>query len=140
MVAAERKLFVMLDKQEIEWVLTDLVKCFVFQKKDKENNINGSKNMKVAITHCSSYLQQQISILQPKIIVGLGKRVHQYFIPDSERVTHGLILPLNNNQTFICSVFPSQNNADDWASCGEWKPIFKLIQRILNSDRTSFPN
>ena len=85
-----RALIRTLDRDERTWVFTDLVKCFVWHNKGKKldgkGDILDSKEQKkkalevkdnfgIAVTHCKEYLEDQIKILNPKLILCLGGKV-----------------------------------------------------------------
>ena len=111
-----------LDNSGVTWVFTDLIKCFVWHGFDKGYNLDGSFNWKTAIRYCSKYLEEQIEVLQPQKILGLGGTVARYF--NLDKPEHGRDYAMKNrNCTYIHSLFPSRWTADQWAVKKGWESI-----------------
>ena len=62
-----RTLLSRLNDMGVSWIFTDLVKCFVWQ--GNEGTMEGRDNFTIATSHCSKYLQQQLDVLKPKVII-----------------------------------------------------------------------
>jgi len=126
-----RKLLRTLNDNRKTWVFTDLIKCFVWQGKDKKNNLKASDNKDLAIQKCHIYLDEQIEILRPNNVLSLGRTVTQQYFKLQGKFEHGSIHKCRiKNHTFnmVFSIFPSRNTADLWVANGEWKKILpKLI-------------
>jgi len=126
-----RKLLRTLNDNRKTWVFTDLIKCFVWQGKDKKNNLRSPDNKDLAIQKCRIYLDEQIEILRPNNVLSLGRTVTQQYFKLQGKFEHGSIHECRiKNHTFniVFSIFPSRNTADLWIANGEWKKILpKLI-------------
>ena len=108
------------------WVFTDLIKCFVWHGSNSE--LNGRDNWMIAIRHCSGYLEEQMSLLQPHMVLGLGGTVAQYFKLDKPK--HGSIhgVSINGNHTvYVHSLFPTQWTADRWVSENGWELVIPKL-------------
>jgi len=126
-----------LDKENANWIFTDLVKCFVWQGTDRKNNLKGIINKKKAIAHCSKYLKKQIKVLQPKKILGMGKTVASYF--GLKNMEHGRAYNIKIYgcpSIYIYSLFPARNTADLWVANEGWKPIIQTLLSV-KSNQTS---
>jgi uracil-DNA glycosylase len=109
------------------WVFTDLIKCFVWHGADKENGLYGIKNWGKAIIYCGKYLEEQIRLLQPRKIIGLGGTVAQNFGLDKPE--HGSIHSIRINSVYVHSIFPAQWTADLWVAKNGWEPVIqKLVE------------
>ncbi len=119
-----RELLDCLSNRNITWVFTDLIKCFVW---------TGAKdNVKTAIEHCGKYLDEQISLLRPRKVLALGKRVaREYFELKKTDLQHGKVVPSRRAEIaalpVVWSYFPSRNTADLWVKNGEWRPIIRQV-------------
>ncbi len=127
-----RILFQALNDKGKTWIFTDLIKCFVWQGRDRENNLRGSDNRLIAIQHCRSYLDEQIEILQPKKVLCLGNTVAKnYFKLKKPEFKHGSVHKIHIKKhkfDLIFSIFPSRNTADLWVANKEWDVILpKLV-------------
>lgn len=122
-----RSLFNYLNKKKINWVFTDLIKCFVWH--GNEDGLNGNTNFNKAISHCKSYLTKQINYLKPKVILSLGDTVsNSYFnIP---KPVHGELYQIGQS-TIVHSTFPSGFTADRWVERGGWKKVTETIAKHL---------
>jgi len=114
-----RDLFEWLDEQRIKYVFTDLVKCYVWRK----NN----ENFEIAIERCSEYLQRQVDVLQPRIILVLGKKAQKQINKWHFK---------QNKPHIINSIFPSMFTADKWVKTDGWAQIKKEIQELYSKNRT----
>jgi len=124
--AQMRVLLQYLDTAKKSWAFTDLIKCFVWHGFDKKSNLDGEINWATAIKYCRGYLDQQIDLLQPRKILGLGGTVAKYF--ELDRPQHGSVQRINNHQSlYVHSIFPSQWTADQWIAKKGWE---KVIQGI----------
>jgi hypothetical protein len=121
-----KKLLLILNKKNINWVFTDLVKCFVWQS--NKDGLDGGRNFQTAISHCSVYLEQQIDFLKPKLILSLGGRVSSFL--GIKHPKHGMIYNKRSCK-ILHSTFPSRNTADLWIKNKEWSIIIKQIDEIL---------
>jgi hypothetical protein len=116
----------------VSWVFTDLVKCFVWQGDD--GSLVGSDNFKTATSHCSKYLEQQLDVLKPKVIISLGNRVASFF--GLKSVKHGVSYkPMGLN--VVHSTFPSRNTADYWIMNKGWAPVLKEVTSLLKQNETN---
>jgi hypothetical protein len=118
-----------LDKAGKRWVFTDLIKCFVWHGLDKDKKLDSTKNWEAAIKHCSKYLEEQIGLLQPRKILGLGRTVAQYYFR-VDKPEHGSIysISVNGHRTiYVHSLFPSQRTADWWAAKNGWEPVIPKL-------------
>lgn len=116
-----------LNRLDINWVFTDLIKCFVWEKVD--GDLKGKVNKRIAINHCGRYLEDQIEVLKPKIIVSLGKTVASYF-QIKGKVNQGDIFYYKDSKV-IFSFFPSQRTADKWALVDGWEPILHHVKKNI---------
>ncbi len=126
-----RELLKKLDNKKITWVFTDLIKCYVWHGNDKENiELNGYKNRNTAITHCKKYLDEQIKVLNPKIILSLGNTVSEgYFkLKKLEHAKKYIEKVKGKDYEIIHSVFPSRNTADLWVKNKGWAKILKQLE------------
>jgi hypothetical protein len=118
-----RHLFNWLNKNRKTWVFADLIRCFVWQGRDKGIGLDGSDNIIKAIGHCRKYLDKEINFLKPKKILCLGKRIAEDYFGIEEQLKHGEIY----NRNIIWSYFPSRNNSDIWVTVGQWKSTLSKI-------------
>lgn len=110
------------------WIFTDLIKCFVWH--GKKNELKGSENKNEAINHCRGYLNDQIKVLQPKIVISLGKTVYYTLCKDSKsEFKHGGSSN-NSEYTLISSYFPSRMTADLWVKNKDWGPIKETLKNV----------
>ncbi|HEV7331886.1 MAG TPA: uracil-DNA glycosylase family protein [Flavisolibacter sp.] len=121
-----RKLLIQFDELNFSWVFTDLVKCFVWQA--NKGGLDGRENFKIAIRHCSKYLDEQLSLLKPKVILSLGSRVSSFF--EIKYPKHGNVYQ-RKGFSVLHSTFPSRNTADHWVKNKEWVPIINQIGSLL---------
>lgn len=119
-----------LDSLGLNWVFTDLLKCFIWEK--KEGELKGSLNKKIAISHCSQYLTEQINLLNPKFIIPLGTTVASYFKIKGKKV-QGQMFEYSEDSKIIFSFFPSQRTADKWAQVDGWNPILVRLEGYVKS-------
>lgn len=132
-----RKIIQELEQKKISWYVSDLVKCFVKNKKIKNPD---KDNRKIAEDHCfDNYLKKQILLLQPKIILMLGGKVIRIIernILQKNKIKHGNYL-LGKNEFisthFLYSLFPAQWTADIWIKHGGSLPLLNSIYKILSS-------
>jgi len=123
-----KKLLNELDQRKYAWFFTDVVKCFVAKT---------DGNFKSAIEKCKEYLHQQISVLDPRVIIALGNVAWRTLGLPLERKAvecHGKIKLreiLGRKRGIIYSVFPSQSTADKWIEAGEEPPVLKKIEVFL---------
>lgn len=127
-----RILFKALNDNRKTCVFTDLIKCFVWQGRDRETNLRGSDNRLTAIQHCRTYLDEQIEILQPKKVLCLGNTVAKhYFKLKKPEFKHGSVHKMQIRKhkfDLVFSIFPSRNTADLWVANKEWDVILpKLV-------------
>lgn len=121
--AEMRSLFNQLDSRGKNWVFTDLIKCFVWNGRDYENDLKGNLNRKTAIKHCRQYLDYQITTLKPKQIIVLGRTVaKEYF--NWREPKHG---DTKNDCNLIYSTFPSRNTADIWVEAKGWEWVMNQV-------------
>ncbi len=66
-----------------EVYVTNLVKC-----NPKDKNGNNREPTKEEITNCSEYLQKELSIINPKLIVTFGKIVTEYLFGEKIKSFH----------------------------------------------------
>jgi hypothetical protein len=115
-----------LDQAGVTWVFTDLIKCFVWHRHDEVNDLDGRMNWETAIKHCRTYLEEQIALLRPRKILGLGGTVSQYFNIDEPQ--HGGIYTIRiKSCSYIHSLFPSRWTADQWAEKKGWDLIIPRL-------------
>lgn len=84
-----------LEKENISWYLTDLIKCFIIDEKD---------NNETAMKYCGEYLIKQVEALDPKIIVLFGNDVKKFAKEHLSKY----------EDRFICDIFPTARTADSW--------------------------
>jgi uracil-DNA glycosylase family 4 len=65
--------------------------------------------------NCAPYLERELSLLQPRVIVALGGMatetiVHRFAIRPRPKFGHGVEVPLPGGGTLLCSYHPSQQN------------------------------
>jgi uracil-DNA glycosylase len=119
-----------LDTAKKSWVFTDLIKCFVWHGFDKKSKLHGNINWLAAIKYCRRYLDQQIDLLQPRRILGLGGTVAKYFGLDKPQ--HGSVQRIDSPQClYVHSLFPSQWTADQWIAQKGWE---KVIQNLVKGE------
>ena len=122
-----RKLFSRLNKMEVSWVFTDLVKCYVYDKKT-----DGAINFEMAKGHCRNYLNDQIRNLKPKLILTLGKTVFKQLTDFKNAPEHGVIVNCNKHMTIVHSIFPSERTANMWVKNGGWREVVRGIRNQLS--------
>lgn len=71
-----RKIIAAMDLAENEVYITNVVKC-----RPPENRIPAKEEIQI----CSSYLIRQIKLIQPKVIVSLGRVPTEFFMPSGRR-------------------------------------------------------
>lgn len=115
------------DEQKISWLFTDLVKSYV--TKDKIN-------FEAAISHCVQYLDEQLDLYKPDVIICMGDYNYKYMATKfslPKQANHADVFKIDEtNILLIKSYFPSRNTADYWAESGGWDPIINELQRIIN--------
>lgn len=119
-----------LNNKRINWVFTDLIKCFVWRGYDEKNNLDGSENVRIAIKNCSLYLKRQIKVLRPPKVLVLGKTVAIEYFELPNKLEHGNIYTgsIGDHEfPIVYSIFPSQFTADLWVEHGGWRKIFNNI-------------
>ncbi len=116
-----RRLFTQLNGKNLIWVFSDLIRCFVWNR--KKDTLDGRQNVEIAIRHCRKYLDNEINFLNPKKIVCLGKQVAKKYFGITAMLTHGAEYQSN----IIWSYFPSGNTADLWVRNGEWEPVIQNL-------------
>jgi len=117
-----RLLIEKLNALDIKWAFTDLMKCFIYEGAGANNN------RKIATLNCRGYLENQISLLQPRTIIGLGGFVREFFTKLT--LSHGASVEISlvdRKYKYIHSIFPSGRTADDWVAEGEWIPIISNL-------------
>jgi len=76
----------------------------------------GNKPSRDEILACQDYLIREIYLINPKVIVALGRiafdRLKFIFQGTAKAMTfaHGAIYPINDQQTIVCSYHPSRQN------------------------------
>ncbi|MBA7596069.1 hypothetical protein ES703_03038 [subsurface metagenome] len=111
-----RELLHRLDELSKMWVFTDLLKCYV---------ANDRENRKIAIKHCEKHLISQIELLQPRVILALGKTVGTYF--KLRQFDHSKLYDIDGKK-ILYSIFPGRNTSDLWVANGQWEPILREIE------------
>lgn len=127
-----------LNSQQISWFFTDLIKCFVAKGKVRQ----GVNNISTATRHCSKYLDQQISVLQPKVILTFGGPATNHFKKGMHRShLHGnqkkITYLLNGNHTeitLIQSIHPTSQNTNYWVEYGGWAPVVNSLMEVLGKN------
>lgn len=125
-----RHLLNYLNNKTINWVFTDLIKCFVWRRYDDKSSLDGSENVRIAIKNCSIYLKQQITVLRPKKVLALGKTVAIKYLELPNKLEHGNTYTRSVGDLkfpIVYSIFPSQFTADLWVEHGGWRKIFNNI-------------
>ncbi len=120
-----------LDDLGVMWVFTDLIKCFVWYRSNREKSLDGTVNKRIAISYCRRLLEEQLSILQPKCVIGLGNTVAEFF--GLKKPGHGSSHTVVSNAQrfiFIYSLFPSQWTADQWVRREGWEPVMRGLSKI----------
>ena len=124
-----RVLLSRLDAIGMTWVFTDLIKCFIWHRADEDKKLNGRKNRKIAIEHCGGYLEEQIILLRPLKVLGLGNTVARYFGIDKPTHSDSCSVRIGNRQAvYVHSLFPSQRTADLWVMKSGWEPVVKQLR------------
>lgn len=127
-----------LNSQHISWFFTDLIKCFVAKEKVRQ----GVNNISTATKHCSKYLDQQISNLNPKVILTFGGPATNYFKSGLHRShLHGnqnkITYLLNGNLTeitLIQSIHPTSQNTNYWVQYGGWATVVNSLMEVLEKN------
>jgi hypothetical protein len=107
--------------KEPNWVFTDLLKCYVW---------HNSRNFRLAKEHCSLFLKEQVKILKPRRVLGLGRKVAT--AANAKVSQHGqkeenITWDDVNIPCYIHSIFPAQHTADMWAKNNGWEPIREAL-------------
>jgi len=114
-----------LDERGKSWVFTDIIKCFVSQD---------SENKRKAIQHCFKYLEEQIEVIQPSGILGLGGTVARGLkVKESVHGGDCRIEIGNHKCIYVHSLFPSGRTADKWVKSGGWGQVLKILCDISPS-------
>lgn len=127
-----------LNSQGISWFFTDLIKCFVAKEKVRK----GVNNIATATNHCSKYLDQQISILKPRVILTFGGLATNHFKRGLHKShLHGnqqnITYLLNGNPTevtLIQSIHPTSQNTNYWIKYGGWSVIVNTLMEVLGKN------
>lgn len=134
-----RKLCFQLDQEGITWVFTDLIKCFVEHDEEKDKTI-------VAVKNCKKYLNKQIEVLKPKIIIVLGRFVLENYFNEHKKLKRLIFeekIKLINredrplNYKIIPSYFPTGQHADNWVRSGKSERIVKIILEELKRNESN---
>ena len=74
----------------------------------------GNKPLPEEMTNCQPYLERELALIQPKVIVALGRiafeRILRIYSRPSTVFSHGAVYPLNSTTWLVCSYHPSQQN------------------------------
>ena len=120
-----RNLLEHMDKHGISWIFTDLVKSYVAKSKD---------NFKRAIGHCVHYLDEQMSLYKPRIIICMGDHNYSYMAAKfnlPKRAEHGDVYHIPTlNAKLVKVYFPSANTANHWARVDGWEKIKPLLTDV----------
>ncbi|MFC1937205.1 hypothetical protein ACFLWY_01445, partial [Chloroflexota bacterium] len=105
------------------------IKCFVWDRRKEE--LDGRANKQRAIRHCRRYLEEQISVLKPKGIIGLGNAVSQEFGLKKPKHASGphVISSVGIEYQYVHSMFPGQWTADSWVKERGWAPILQAVYK-----------
>lgn len=130
-----RELLTKWNEENLEWVFTDLVKCYVC-KKGKEAYEN---NFKKAQNYCGNYLKAQIEILKPKVILCFGNEAYRYVMLNINGVEegtmqkgiHGNLYSAPDKIPVVFSYHPTQNNANIWVRYKGWDPVNNAVMSQL---------
>lgn len=83
--------------------LTNICKCRPIKNRDP---------LPEELASCSSWLQNQIEIIKPKIIVTLGRYALNYFLPDVKiSEVHGKTLKINDSKIGKINLYPIHHPA-----------------------------
>jgi uracil-DNA glycosylase family 4 len=80
--------------------ITNIVKC-----RPPENRVPNKTEMEA----CFPYLEAQIALINPRLIISLGNTPTQWFLPNAEGITHirGTFLPWRSNLQIFPMFHPS---------------------------------
>lgn len=146
------------ERKKKSWAFTDLLKCHVWNGSGSSCNIDahhsqvqkghtGSNNTRIATEYCREYLDREISLLNPKVIVALGQYVtDQYFNVKRELVYsndefHGYRVKNRDlrektevikDRSLVLSYFPTGRKADLWVKEEGWKPVLRQLGKQLD--------
>ena len=75
----------------------------------------GNKPLPEEMANCQPYLERELALIQPKIIVALGRIAFErvlriYPKPPTAVFSHGAVYPLMTGNWLVCSYHPSQQN------------------------------
>ncbi len=83
--------------------LTNICKCRPPENRDP---------LPTEIQTCSIWLEKQIQIINPKIIITLGRFALNYFLPQAKiSAVHGIILEINTEKIGTIKIFPLHHPA-----------------------------
>lgn len=114
-----------LQKQTSDFYFTNIIKC-----KTPNNRLPSPSE----INCCKEYLDKQLEIISPKLIVALGSTSFKYLIGSNENISQarGKILPYSKNISLIATYHPSFLLRNP-SSKKEAFEDFKVIKRFLDS-------
>ncbi len=83
--------------------LTNICKCRPPENRDP---------LPEEVTTCAYWLEKQIQIINPKIIITLGRFALNYFLPQAKiSAVHGIILEINTEKIGTIKIFPLHHPA-----------------------------
>ncbi|HKZ44222.1 MAG TPA: uracil-DNA glycosylase [Anaerolineales bacterium] len=98
----------------------------------------GNRPDKLEIQNCKEYLVKEIKLINPKVLVALGKiafdGLKETFpgIKSNSTFIHGAVYQINDRQTLVCSYHPSRQNTQTGRLTKEmfaqvWKKVSLLV-------------
>jgi len=120
--------------RELDVYITNLVKC-----NPKDNKGRNRPPSNVEINACWPYLKEEIELMNPKIIIPLGKKASELFIRDKKtqmNKIHGKIYNIDNKVVipFIHPSYVIRGAYDKSTYLNEFKSIGKFFFKLIEND------
>jgi uracil-DNA glycosylase family 4 len=97
--------------------------------------------------NCQAYLEAELTLIRPKVIVVLGRIAHQRVVhlmhaaARCGRFGHNLVHPLPGGQALVCSYHPSrQNTQTGRLTPAMFDQVWKTVREILENDPCQLPS